>query len=280
MRKQTALLVLSLLFAGLFTACEKDEMTLPDQALNFRSGDCTIDCILPEGPFFSTDYVQEYQPGSTVTVTAYNTATEMKYEITSSTTIKKVVFNDVIYYASNTPATQPYVITVPLGTYGVDWFACQEQHDVIEVRRTNSSGGGLGVYLNFDITTALIGVCGEEECEGDFSYSTTELGQNYLIVLFTYTSPVDIPDAKVQLTCPHITDLIPQDGKEYTSPGNSKSVYRWTGNIKACEATTFLIKFIPDCEQNNAGFANICTNFNVKGSEKFGEFEKIVFECP
>ncbi|WMI69997.1 hypothetical protein [Mangrovimonas sp. YM274] len=151
----------------------------------------------------------------------------------------------------------------------MDWEACDEISFSIKQE-------GLSDDLTLDATYSLIGIC---PCEESFSYEA--IGENSY--LFTYSSVDALEDAVVQFTCPHIVDFTPLDDKEYSvNPGNgqgSPTVLTWVGDLEACAETTFAIVFDADCDQNNANFANIFTDFKVNGDSKKGDVSNIKFDC-
>lgn len=116
-----------------------------------------------------------------------------------------------------------------------------------------------------------------DDCLESFTYSTTD----NKTVVFTYTSPVDINGAVIKLTDPHITGYTANDGKSYTvNNPNNPTVLTWTGNITKCVPITFSITYTPDCSQNNAGFANVWTDFKVNDiSKKNSATPNIKFNC-
>lgn len=152
-----------------------------------------------------------------------------------------------------------------------NWEACDEMPFSILQE-------GLGSPISFDASYALVAVC-PEGCEESFSYEKNE-DNSYT---FTYISAEDLNAAEVKFTSPHIVGFEALDGKVYdVNPGNGKgspTVLTWTGDIEACTEITFTLAFEADCEQNNAGFANIFTDFKVNEVSKKGDNPNIQFEC-
>ncbi|TPV31532.1 hypothetical protein FJ651_15190 [Paucihalobacter ruber] len=181
-------------------------------------------------------------------------------EITISINGNTVVFENV--EKSNTVS---HSIALP-----VDWIACDE----ISFQITQK---GLGNPIIFEEIYQLVGVC--DNCEESFSYAENE-DSSYT---FTYISEESLRNAEVKFTSPHIVDFEALDGKIYSvNPGNLKgspTVLTWTGDIEACTEITFTISFVPDCDQNNAGFANVFTDFKVNDISKKGENSNIRISC-
>jgi hypothetical protein len=285
MKKNRLFIVLAALFTVVVVifACQRENIS-QDEGLLLKSAytetSCATECIEEGGPYFEQVTTQNFQanPFGSVTVTIWNTPTTIVYKITSSShDLKKITLNGTNVYASNTVTPEPFLITVPVGTFGTDWNGCDAKAATIEVRRQNSNGTGAGVYLSFATSYNLVGVC--QDCVEGFSYVTTD-NKN---VVFTYKSEVALTGAVVKFTCPHITGFVSNDGKIYTSnPGQGQgapTVLTWKGDIPACVAVTFNISFTPDCGQNAAGFANVWTDFNVNDVSKKGSLQSIRYNC-
>ncbi|WP_026950705.1 hypothetical protein [Algoriphagus mannitolivorans] len=256
------------------------------------------DCITwdPNSWFYKAE-TKAYTAGpqGSVTVTIHNTPTHIVYTITSTEqNIKKVTFNGVDLYAQNTNAPEPFIHSVPLGTFGEDWVACDLETATIEVRRQNSSGTGGGVYLKFETSYELIPVCDDgvqEDCDSSLVKSFIEIdNQGYHIYEFTVISANDIPNGnswEVQLTVPQIIAYKALDGKTYTGFGEDLvNVLRWDGDITKCTPISFKIGFLPDCGaldelgKKNTN-ATILSVFNVKGEGNLlSEAGKIKYTCP
>lgn len=174
MKKQITLSLFAafLFVGGMFYSCSKevvnqdDEMTLKAAKIKAMAtisaptqADCQTACLGTESTSFSKTYTMEYSSGpqgsATVVVTQY--ATEIVYSITSSTgsDLRKITIDGVDKYSSNTPATEPFKITVPLGS---NWIGCETKAAVIEVRRQGDGTGG-GSYLKFDTSYNMISLC-------------------------------------------------------------------------------------------------------------------------
>ncbi|MDP3915407.1 MAG: hypothetical protein Q8R96_16900 [Bacteroidota bacterium] len=172
-RQITLSLFAAILFVGgMFYSCSK-EIAKEDDEMNLKAAkikvmatiaaptqaDCQTACLGTESASFSKSYTLDYTAGpqgsATVTVTQY--ATEIVYSITSSTgsDLRKITIDGVDKYSSNTPAKEPFKITVPLGS---NWVGCQSKAAVIEVRR-NGDGTGGGSYLKFETSYNMISLC-------------------------------------------------------------------------------------------------------------------------
>ncbi|SHO61983.1 hypothetical protein [Algoriphagus zhangzhouensis] len=259
--------------------------------------DRTVDDCITDDPI--TWYVQSTTSSFTsnqgdITVEIFNTPTHLNYSFTSSTgdKIKKVTINDVDIYASNQPSAEPLIHSVPLGEYNVDWFACDEVTDKIEVKRVNSSGIGDGQYLLFNTSYDLLPVCEvpEEECTLSFDKKFIEIDEDgYYIYEFHFTSDTEILDDEnsweVQLTVPQISGFKALDGRTYKGEGeDDENVLRWDGQIDACVPYTFKLGFLPNCSLNDEDGkkvkkAIIVSTFNVKskGNRLGGP---ISIDCP
>lgn len=240
------------------------------------------DCIT-EDPltWFKKSETLEYTSNQgAASVEIYNTPTHVVYSITSSTGegLKRVTFNGVNIYSSNTSSPEPLVYSVPIGVFGEDWVACQEATATIEVRRVNSAGTGTGQYVMFETSYDLIPVCEveEEECDLSLVKELVEVdAEGYHIYKFTLISDTDVSDEanswEVQLTTPQILGYKSLDGKIYSGFGEeNENVLRWDGNIAGCTPTTFTIGFLPNCssiDEDGKGNPNatLVSIFNIKG---------------
>jgi len=131
-----------------------------------------------------------------------------------------------------------------------------------------------------DPITVEVEECGD--CKESFSYESID-SDTYI---FTYISKEDLTGAEFKFTSPHVKAITSEDDKNYSvNPGNgqgSPTVSTWIGDVIACTPITFTITFTPDCDQNEAGFANLWTDFKVNGDSKKGisEVNEIIkFEC-
>jgi hypothetical protein len=164
--------------AMVFVGCQKEQIS-NNPALNAvvqgAGGNCTSDCIDPEGPFFIKTSTADYDENEgTVTLKVYNTATKIVYEITSTTTIRNVRFNNVVVYTSSTPATQPYIIERDLDE---EWEACDLVSAAIRVNRNNNTANGGGVSVLFNSSYSLIGLCPACTLDGNsFTGAAVECG--------------------------------------------------------------------------------------------------------
>jgi hypothetical protein len=164
MRKNGLFVVVAavLAMAALIPACQKAEVTDQEAGWKLKDAysDCHAQCVSPgSGTFYELTTTQSYTPvvQGSVTVAVFNTEREIVYKITSSDhNIRKVVLNgETPSYASLTPATEPFYIKRPLGT----WKSCEVKTATIEVRRENSDGIGSGVYLKFETSYNLVPLC-------------------------------------------------------------------------------------------------------------------------
>jgi len=211
-----------------------------------------------------------------VSYIAYNTETqfivEVHYEIiegSSNAHAKITIFNDndSEYFGDvASGSVVSHAFNLPIGWQGCDTF----NFNILQEE--------LGADIEFSDSYSLIGVC-SSACDESFSYVENEDGS----YTFTYLSSEDLDNTEVKFTCPHIKSFEALDGKEYSvNPGNSHgspTVLTWNGDIDACSEITFTLSFDADCEQNNAGKANLFTDFKVNGVSKNGENENIVFAC-
>lgn len=180
MKKQITLsLFAAILFVGgMFYSCSKEVVNQDDEIMLKSAkikttistlsapiqADCNTACIQSGGNiFYSKTYTLAYQAGpqGTATVAMYNTPTGMIYSVTSSTgsDLRLITLDGVVKYANNTPATEPFLISVPLGS---NWVGCQNKSAEIEVRRVNDIAAiGKGNYLKFETSYDMISLCTE-----------------------------------------------------------------------------------------------------------------------
>ncbi len=257
--------------------------TMSTSAMREAYVDCETTCIVAgSGNYFvmadsDSDASGNSQNSQIISYEAYNTETQfivnVLYETTGNNNSKaKIAITDsedlVLVEDNNVSSGEmvTWIYDLPL-----EWEAC----DVISFK-IHQNVLENDTALNNPITYSLIGIC---PCEESFSYEAT----NENSYIFTYSNVEAMENAVVQFTCPHITSFEPMDGKEYSvNPGNgqgSPTVLTWVGDLEACSETTFAIKFYADCEQNNANFANIFTDFKVNGDSKKGDVSNIKFDC-
>jgi len=247
-------------------------------------GDCNIDCIDENsGDEFADTYSGTVQWGGrygtdnskTFNVNVWNTLTTIEYEFTCD----ELGGSNLQYYdessanwvsAGQFTSTNAGIITIsrnlPEG-----WKAC----DVI-TEQWRQVGSGADIELG-DVSYSLIGEC--TQCDESFSYAANEDGS----YTFTYVSEVRLNAAEVKFTSPHITGFTAGDGKTYNvnlgNKNGSPTVLTWTGDIAACTPITYILSFDADCEQNEAGFANLWNDFKVNGDSKKGFNKNIKYDC-
>jgi len=286
----------------LLSSCEKESLQddasrIKVQKLETASlrilmsyNDCSSSCIIEGSETYyaksdsktvSTGNTNVNGKGNTntknVSYKAYNTETEfiveVYYEITegnSNAHAKITIYNDddSEYFGEVASGSMvSHAFNLPNGWKSCDLFS----FNILQEE--------LGDDIQFSDSYSLIEVC-SSSCDESFNYIQNEDGS----YTFTYVSNEDLEDAEVKFTCPHIKGFEALDDKEYiVNPGNSHgspTVLTWNGDINACSEITFTLSFEADCEQNNAGKANLFTDFKVNGVSKKGANENIVFACP
>ena len=242
--------------------------------------DCSSNCIEPESGVYY--YVSDSQSGSSgpntkeISYLAYNTETEfvvdVVYNITSGNSNANAEITITIdgtskLFSGIAPGSR-VSHSLPLDA---TWTACESV--VFSIYQES-----LGSPIEFNNNYALVGAC-RDGCDESFEYKLNQDGS----YTFTYISEEDIVNADVKLTCPHIVSFEALDGKTYSvNLGNGNgapTVLTWNGDINACEEITFTIAFEADCDQNNAGFATLWTDFNVNDISKKEDLDNITFDC-
>ncbi|WP_053990278.1 hypothetical protein [Mangrovimonas sp. TPBH4] len=262
-----------------------DKATMASSAMREAYVDCETTCIVAgSGNYFAMVDSASKTSGQnirTVSYEAYNTETQFIVNVLYETTGPNQS-NKYIHIIPGIEGEEPVEVNgvsngeMVTWTYALpmDWEACDQISFTIE---ENILPEGQQTIFDNAITYSLIGIC---PCEESFSYE--HLGDNSYV--FTYSNVEAMENAVVQFTCPHIVDFTPLDGKEYSvNPGNgpgAPTVLTWIGDLEACSETTFAIVFDADCDQNNANFANIFTDFKVNGDSKKGDASNIKFICP
>jgi hypothetical protein len=196
-----------------------------------------------------------------------------------------ITLNDIEYTFEMDDPITPEIETATIYTHAFSlpegWIKCDPM--IYEVRL---EGDGQPVWLGTDETPEAVTYYLYEPCTCDEAFSYIKENNN-LSVTFTYVSEVDLTDAEVKITCPHITGFVPLDGKSYTvNNAGNVTVLTWISDITACEEITFEFNFTPDCEQNAAGFAILWTDFKVNGASKKQltppkgmEWSNILYDC-
>lgn len=263
------------LFAALFmsaaviTSCQKEEMDLAgdvNPGLKALTGlpvdyDCEAFCIIEgSGDYFVKQYSQNYDDNNgTVTIDIYNTETDLKYVISSTTNIRLIVIDDETVYSSSPPADAitTYTHTVSLGDYGDDWVACHAVAAEIVVKRNNNPGTGGGVQRTFNTSYDLIGIC---DCEESFSWMDNGNGT----YTFTYVSEEDIAGALLEFTFPQGVVVSAPAG--WNPPGNSANsvVRQKSDDITACVPYSVTFGLV----RTGRGQGPLWTDFKVNGVKK------------
>ena len=248
--------------------------------------DCTSACIEPESGvyyYFSDSQSQSTGQGQgqntnikEVAYLAYNTETDfvvdVTYNITSGNSNANAEITITIdgtskLFSGIAPGSR-VSHSLPLDA---TWTACESVAFTVYQESQ-------GRPIEFNENYALVGIC-RDGCEESFDYKLNQDGS----YTFTYISEEDITNAEVKFTCPHIISFEALDGKAYSvNPGNgngSPTVLTWNGDINACEEITFTMSFEADCDQNNAGFATLWTDFKVNDLSKKGDLDNITFDC-
>jgi hypothetical protein len=298
----------------LLTSCEKDSLnddTYRVKALKLDTAslrtlittydDCSSVCIEEGSETFYAKSDSQSEPNGqqrTISYNAYNTeyefVVEATYEDNNTATDANIniIIKGVTYPFNHVAKGTTISQSIGLG----EWQACDVIDFSINAKfnngqtntnnqnsnkngNSNSNPNAAQNDIDFnELSYSLIGVC-SSTCDESFSYEDNQDGS----YTFHYISSEDLEGAEVKFTCPHITDFVILDGKDYeVNPGNSKgspTVLTWTGDIQACTEITFTLAFDPDCDQTNSGKANLFTDFKVNGESKKGDNENIVYQC-
>lgn len=263
-----------------------------ENARVYAATDCENFCIDPENPEYSVQSSQISNnsggpnPQTRVfSYAVYNTLSgfqlDWSYAATNNAGRKLKITVSGAGFASPKSYTSAQLNGGPgtgSNTFAFDatWAACGVVTVVAEILDGNN------VLLATNTTQySLIGEC-KVDCKESFSYVKNQDGS----YTFTYLSEEDLNNAEVKFTSPHVSEITSEDGKIYTvNPGNgqgSPTVSTWVGDITACTPITFTLSFTPDCDQNQAGFANLWTDFKVNGESKKDISEPtdiIKFQC-
>ncbi|WP_163714392.1 hypothetical protein [Mangrovibacterium lignilyticum] len=246
MRKFFTLFTLTLAIgAGLFYSCQKEE--IGDEAISASLKKAQVNTDAVTANFVYDDHACLGVPHEFVIEAAEDENMQIQAEFTDGE------WTQIAQISKSDEASTTFVYT----------FSAEliEKENPIQLRYKSGNGGFTkGYYITIDD-------CG---CEESFAYET----EDNLSVVFAYTSDVDLENAEVKITCPHIfpTDgFIAEDGKVYevNNTGNH-TVLTWTGDIAACQEITFDLTFIPDCSKKNNGngAVTIWTDFKVNEASK------------
>ncbi len=216
MKKNRYLSMMAVLFASAIVmfSCQQDEMSLvPDEGLSLKATytNCS-ECIDLDGSpvdyYSKTETVSLTGASRTVTVTYYNTATHMVYEIGGSKiSIHTVTFN------GNT-VTSPWVIQEPLAA---GWEACDPMSATIIVTGLPSEQGGgtpKPFTATFNTSYNLVGICTTTGIGADY-YSRT-VGQTSKIT-GTVTAPSSVAGGNIHIQWWNGTAWESKDNDEVTS---------------------------------------------------------------
>jgi hypothetical protein len=233
----------------LFFSCQKEVNTAssanrnPRPAFAYTGNSCSNSCIEEAGPYYEKTTTVSYsaQPFGSVNVVIYNTWTNLVYKFTSTTgDIRKITIGGIDYYGSNIPVSEPFTVTVPIGIYGTDWQACDNENALIEVRRVNSNGTGNGQYVSTTANYNLVPPCAPPpppvcdlsgyQTRTQGYYMASPVGQAF-VINNGFTATIGCGSSITSYTSAQIAALVPGDA---SAPGVfAKQIITLTVNLQS-----------------------------------------------
>ena len=201
-------------FFGIMYSCQNDELTTTtsdavtskkvNSALKINliapvnakisSGDCSLDCIKVNGPYFETTDQQIVSWGGrdgnqfrkTVDIAYYNTTTDFILKVKSTEGWSDLVIDGVSSWTKGPVAPGAWgTLTIPLGS---GWKACDIKQFALQIT-------GNGPQAIFNVSYNLFGVC--NYCATSFTGEAISCGQSREAV-YTFNSDTDLSSFKIQ----------------------------------------------------------------------------------
>jgi len=258
--------ILCLFGTALFlNSCQSDELNDSKSILrSVATGNCTDNCIVPNGPYFPTSDSQLILTGNannpnhskTVDIEYYNTETHFILKVRSTRQWSDLVIGGVSSWTGGPVAANTWgTYTIPLQQ---NWQACDLINFSLKVT-------GSGNSANFTVNYNLIGIC-EDGCETEFKGEAISCDATREAT-YTFTADTEHDYIKIQ---GGLTNFTGEDAVVNVSGGNLQATQRTTGgssnrvitvegSVTECETITIHITW------NSTNSGGIITgNWSVK----------------
>lgn len=253
-----------LIFFTLLYSCQTEELTTTTSEVatnknasnalktaapvstKISSGDCSIDCIKADGPYFKTSEQQIVTWGGpnsdkfskTVNIEYYNTTTDFILKVKSSNGWSDLVINGVSSWTTGPVAANAWgTLTIPLSS---GWKACDIKSFALQIT-------GNGPQAVFNVNYSLFGIC--TDCVTSFTAKAISCGQSREAV-YTFKSDTDLSSFKIQggltnftgadavVTVTGGTNIV---STQKTPGGSSNRVITVTGSAAKCSEVTIRV---------------------------------------
>lgn len=256
-----------LVFFSIMYSCQTEELSTTNSAVSnskpanntlktnmiaavstaITHGDCTVDCIKADTPYFATTDQQfvswggrnNDQNSKTVAIEYFNTATDFVLKVKSTEGWSDLLIDGTSYWTTNSPvaANEWGTVTIPLSS---GWKACDVKSFFLQI-------AGKGPQATFDVSYNLFGVC--TTCETAFTAEALSCDQTREAV-YTFKSDTDISYFKIQGGLTNFTGadaIVTVTGgngitKTQSTPGGSSNrIIKVEGGISECTEVTIRI---------------------------------------
>lgn len=256
-----------LLFFTMMYSCQTEEISTTSSAVSnnkpansvlktnmtaavstaITQGDCAVDCIKADGPYFSTTDQKivswggrnNDQNSKTVGIEYYNTASDFVLKVKSTEGWSDLKIDGLSYWTAKAPvaANAWGTVTIPLSS---GWKACDIKSFYLQI-------AGNGPQATFDVSYTLFGVC--IDCETSFTGEALSCDQTREAV-YTFKSDTDLSYFKIQGGLNNFTGadaIVTVTGgngitKTQSTPGGSSNrIIKVEGGISECTEVTVRI---------------------------------------
>lgn len=253
-----------LAFFCIVYSCQNEELTTTtnDAAINanktsntskttsvsarITSGDCSIDCINADKPYFETTDQQIVSWGGsqsnkfskTVDIIYYNTKTDFVLKVKSSEGWSDLVIDGISSWTGGKVAAGDWgTLTIPLNS---GWKACDSKNFLLQI-------AGNGPQAVFNVSYNLFGIC--NDCVTSFTGEAISCGQTREAV-YKFKSDTDLPNFKIQGGLTNFTGanaVVTVTGgnnittTQSTPGGSSNRIIKVEGGISKCSEVTIRV---------------------------------------
>lgn len=210
------------------------------------SGNCSIDCIKADGPYFKTSEQQIVTWGGpnndkfskTVNIEYYNTTTDFILKVKSSNGWSDLVINGVSSWTTGPVGENTWeTLVIPLSS---GWKACDIKSFALQIT-------GNGPQAVFNVNYSLFGIC--TDCVTSFTAEAISCGQSREAV-YTFKSDADLSYFKIQGGLTNFTGanaVVTVTGgtntttTQSTPGGSSNRIIKVEGGIAKCSEVTIRV---------------------------------------
>lgn len=210
------------------------------------TGDCSIDCIKVDGPFFETTEQQIVTWGNgsskTVDIMYYNTTTDFVLKVKSTNGWSDLVIDGVSSWTNGPVAANTWgTLTIPLSA---NWKACDRKSFLLQI-------AGNGPQAAFNVDYSLFGICKDTDCTTSFTGEAVSCGTSREAI-YKFKSDTDLTYFKIQGGLTNFTGadaIVTVTGgtniiKTQSTPGGSSNrIIKVEGGLAKCSEVTINVKW-------------------------------------